>query len=72
MTDAPRKMVPREPMPIAEFDKATEHPYECRCKLCLRWWEDSDAAAPAPADCPDCHGTGVRDSGGTMLGESQR
>lgn len=24
---------------IKEFDEASNHPYECKCSLCLKWWE---------------------------------
>lgn len=23
----------------ARIDEASEHPYECRCKICLAWWK---------------------------------
>lgn len=22
------------------LDEATEHPYECKCELCLEWWKE--------------------------------
>jgi hypothetical protein len=24
---------------LVEFDEATNHPYECACNLCKKWWE---------------------------------
>lgn len=24
---------------LAEFDEASNHPYECQCELCKKWWE---------------------------------
>lgn len=37
------------------FDEASEHPYECRCKLCEMWWanvppeEDEEGDDDEPA-----------------------
>lgn len=30
------------------FGAATEHPYECRCEICLMWWENVP-----PEDCDE-------------------
>jgi len=37
---------------LANFDAASNHPYECKCKLCKEWWaacgpemEDDDTPA---------------------------
>lgn len=27
------------PEELAEFDEASNHPYECKCKLCQKWWD---------------------------------
>jgi hypothetical protein len=27
-------------MSLEEFDEASNHPYECKCKICLQWWEE--------------------------------
>lgn len=27
------------PEQLKRFDEASEHPYECRCKLCKEWWK---------------------------------
>ena len=24
---------------LKRFDEASNHPYECRCELCLEWWQ---------------------------------
>jgi hypothetical protein len=31
---------PLNDMTIEEFDVASNHPYECRCELCQRWWAE--------------------------------
>lgn len=23
---------------LRRFDEASNHPYECRCELCIEWW----------------------------------
>jgi hypothetical protein len=33
--DAPHPLTPEQQ---ARFNKASEHPYECRCDLCKEWW----------------------------------
>ncbi len=25
---------------LKEFDEASNHPYECRCKICEQWWKE--------------------------------
>lgn len=27
------------PEELARFTEASDHPYECRCDMCLEWWE---------------------------------
>lgn len=41
---------------IDEFDRASNHPYECRCELCQRWWaevgpEDDDVLDGQYCEC---------------------
>jgi DnaJ-class molecular chaperone len=49
------------PVDLKRFDEATKHPYECRCDLCIEWWEDigwGDADEEWPK-CPTCGGRGT-------------
>ena len=25
---------------FSRFEAATEHPYECKCDICIEWWEE--------------------------------
>jgi hypothetical protein len=25
---------------LLQFMQASEHPYECRCKICYQWWDN--------------------------------
>jgi len=27
------------PFSLERFDEASNHPYECKCKLCQEWWK---------------------------------
>ncbi len=27
------------PEQLKRFDEASNHPYECKCKICKEWWE---------------------------------
>lgn len=27
------------PKQQAEFDEASNHPYECKCRICKKWWK---------------------------------
>lgn len=40
---------------LANFDAASNHPYECKCKLCRDWWK---ACGPEMEDddTPDGYG----------------
>ena len=29
-----------EGMTIAEFAAASDHPYDCKCRICLLWWKN--------------------------------
>lgn len=31
---------PFDNMILEEFDAASNHPYECKCDLCKRWWAE--------------------------------
>ena len=30
-------------MSTEDFDKASNHPYECKCELCKQWWAEVPA-----------------------------
>lgn len=32
--------MPITPEALARFDEASNHPYECRCEICLEWWQN--------------------------------
>ncbi len=34
---------------LRDFDEASNHSYECKCKLCRRWWQ---MVGPEPKDIP--------------------
>lgn len=36
---ADEKPAPMTSEQMARFDEASNHPYECRCEICLEWWE---------------------------------
>lgn len=44
-------MFPVSPTPeeLARFDEASNHPYECRCQICLEW------LASVPPEEEDAH-----------------
>ena len=36
--DAIRKSLGLSDAQLARFERASKHPYECRCPLCVEWW----------------------------------
>ena len=55
-------------MNINDFDIASNHPFECKCKLCIEWWDEvgpepDDMCSCIGEDDPDCiiHGNSVID-----------
>lgn len=44
-----KKILAEHGLTLEQFDEASNHPYECRCPVCVNWWR----LAPRQGDGDD-------------------